>query len=283
MAEEKKNNGLSSNRTHNRNIILLIIFMLSIEGVVLVSALSRTGSKKFLQITDNASNVIYEINGEHLSEFDRYYFENTFGSLEKYGKRLTTREMPFPFRAWITAAAGLPLFLVLISAFAVKAYRTLFVTSEKEVEKTDNEIDEIIPENSFSVYMKIFERMNIFATGFIILLSVFLYWVIPDMMAYVSNAAIDFIVNYKWFFVIVSVFVAGMILWIVYLRYLLAGKVIEAKKEIAIKQIEMNVKTEKTIEIGEKSNLDAKSVPMIDYLTDRPEINHDIPDIWNKG
>lgn len=279
MAEEKNINGLSSNRTHNRNIILLIIFMLSIEGLILVSALSQTGSKKFLQITDNDSNVIYEINGEHLSEFDRYYFESTFGSLEKYGKRLTTREMPFPFRPWITAAAGLPLFLILISAFAVKAYRTLFVTSEKDAEKTDNETDEIIPENSFSGYMKIFERMNIFATGFIILLSVFLYWVIPNMMTYVSNAAIDFIVNYKWFFIIVSGFAAGIILWIIYLRYLLAGKVIEAKKEIAIKQIEMNVKREKIIEIGDKNNLDAKSVHIIDYLTDTPEINRNIPDI----
>lgn len=224
-------------KKHGRNIILVIVFILLLEGLILISAFSQSGNKKCLQIIDSTDQVIYEINGEHLSEFDKYYFENTFGSLEKYKKKLTTKNIPFPFRAWLTAAAGLPLFLILISAFAVKAYKSLFDATEPGIMES---YDEISGSNGLPAYMKIFERLDIFAIGFILLLSVFLYWVIPNLFTYISKATIDFIINYKWFFIIISAFGAGTMLWIIYLRYLLARKTIEVQKEITIKQIEFN-------------------------------------------
>lgn len=237
MAENHTENKEHHSKNHGRNIVLVIVFILLIEGLILISAWSQAGNKKCLQIIDNSDQIIYEINGEHLSEFDKYYFENTFGSLERYKKKLITKNIPFPFRAWLTAAAGLPLFLILLSAFAVKAYKSLFVTNEPDNPEPYNEV---LENSGLSGYMRIFERLDIFAIGFILLLAVFLYWVIPNLFTYISKATLDFIINYKWFFIAISAFAAGTMLWIIYLRYLLARKTIEAQKEIAIKQIEFN-------------------------------------------
>ena len=221
---------------HGRNIIMIVSFVLIIEAMVLVSAFSQSGQKKFLQITDNTGQTIYEVNGEHLSEFDKYYFENTFGSLDKYVKRIENRDIPFPFRAWLTAAAGLPLFLMLLSAFAVKAYDSLFVQKEQK----DSFINETDHNEKIWIlsYLTKFERLNIFAIGFILLTLLFLYWVVPNLLNYLSKTTIDFIITYKWFFICLSAFAGGTMLWIIYLRYLLARRTIEAQKEIAIKQIE---------------------------------------------
>lgn len=261
MTENNKDTKSHADKHHHRNIIIVVAFILFVECIVLVSAISQSGKKRFLQITDAKDQVIYEINGEHLSEFDKYYFENTFGPLDKYGKNLTTKEIPFPFRAWITAAAGLPLFLILLSAFAVKAYKSLFISSGPEQIEAASDPD---PQKGFYGYLNLLERLNIFVIGFILLLTVFLYWIIPNLFTYISKTTIDFIISYKWFFMGVSGFVAGMIIWITYLRYLLARKGMEIQKEIALKQIELDLSEKKFLlssrEIKLIEPVDSKSV-----------------------
>lgn len=257
------------NKNHNRNIIFVIIFIFLLEGFILISAFSQAGDRKSLQIIDRNDQVIYEINGEHLSEFDKYYFENTFGSLDIYRKKLIIKNEPFPFRPWLTAAAGLPLFLILLSAFAVKAYQSLFIAKLSNVDSAEKD-PEAMECNVVSGYIRMFERLDIFAIGFIILLAIFLYWVIPSLFTYISKTSIEFIINYKWFFIVASAFAAGTILWIIYLRYLLASKTIESQKEISIKQIEF-------MAFEKRQLIDYSDTKRIEYLDSmNRSSNHEI-------
>lgn len=238
MAENNKDQKVRD-RSHQRNILIVAAFVIFIEFIVFVSAASHSGKKNFLQITDQTGQIIYEINGEHLSEFDKYYFENTFGPLDKFGKKLVSREVEFPFRAYFSAAAGLPLFLILLIAFAVKAYGSIFNQTEQPGDMQES----ITPEGS-PRYIELIKNLNIFVMGFILLLAVFLYWVIPNLFSYITKSSIDFIINYKWFFLGLTLFTGGMVIWIIYLKYLLAKKGLEIQKEITLKQIELGM-TEK--------------------------------------
>lgn len=254
MTENNKDQTVP-NRSHQRNILIVAAFVIFIEVIVFVSAATHSGKKNFLQITDQADQIIYEINGEHLSEFDKYYFENTFGPLEKFGKKIVTREVEFPFRAYFSAAAGLPLFLILLIAFAVKAYGSIFFQTEQPMDVQES----ITPEGA-SRYIALIKNLNIFVIGFILLLAVFLYWVIPNLFSYITKSSIDFVINYKWFFLGLTLFTGGIIIWIIYLKYLLAKKGLEIQKEITLKQIELGM-TEKNTLIAVK---DIKMIGQID-------------------
>jgi len=75
-------------------------------------------------------------------------------------------------------------------------------------------------------------RLNIFAIGFLIFLMVFLYWVVPNLLTYMGSIGMKTLLAYKWFFLGLAVVGLGLFIWIVYLRYLLARKSIEAGVEL---------------------------------------------------
>ena len=62
-------------------------------------------------------------------------------------------------------------------------------------------------------------RLNIFTIGFLVLLAVFTYWVVPNLILYIGQVGMDTIMRYKWFFLAVALIILGIMLWIVYLRY----------------------------------------------------------------
>jgi hypothetical protein len=74
--------------------------------------------------------------------------------------------------------------------------------------------------------------MNIFIIGFLIFVGVISYWIIPNMITYIGRTGIEAIIRFKWVFITLGVVVAGIGVWIVYLRYLLAKKSIDSQTEI---------------------------------------------------
>ncbi len=75
-------------------------------------------------------------------------------------------------------------------------------------------------------------RLNIFIIGFLVVVGVVSYWVIPNLIVYIGKTGIETIVRYKWFFLTAALVVLSVGLWIIYLRYLLAKKSIETRAEI---------------------------------------------------
>ncbi|MFW6332828.1 MAG: hypothetical protein ACOC23_05955 [Thermodesulfobacteriota bacterium] len=218
-------------------IIGVVLFLLELE--IFAIAAMKSGRKSYLQVLDKQGNVIHETDGKSLSDFNKYYFEKTFGPLEDYQKRLEVKEIPFPFRAWFTAAIGIPIGVILLFAFVVKAYVSLFYGDEDKTgppagkSKMDHHLGE------FEKIVHTVNSFNIFTIGFLILLGVFMYWVLPNMVAYIGRVSVDTLVRFKWVVIAAAAVVVGLFAWIIYLRYLLAKRSIDNQAELERARLEL--------------------------------------------
>jgi len=239
-------------------IILVVLFLIELE--IFAVAAMKSGRKSWLQVFDAKGNVIHETDGQNLSEFNKYYFEKTFGPFEQYQVKIVTRDRPFPFRAWFVAAVGIPVGAMLLFAFFVRTYQSLFYKEEKMPH--DPDLKEKEYEYRFEKIIAAISRFNIFAIGFLIFLAVFLYWVIPDLIVYLGRVGTETMTRYKWIFLSAAVIFLGLIVWMIYLRYLLAKKTIDSHMEI--KKYRMQLEYDKTdhippqLEYDPEENSDAK-------------------------
>ncbi|PIF02897.1 MAG: hypothetical protein CR990_00600 [Desulfococcus sp.] len=263
-------------------IIAVVLFLIEME--ILAMAVLKSRREKNLQILDGRGNIIYEADGDNLSDFNKYYFEKTFGSLDQYDKRLEIRERPFPFRAWLTAAAGVPIGIILLFAFVVKAYVALFYGDpggngpKKGARRQDyeTEMERIIATIS---------SFNIFTIGFLVLTGVFMYWVLPNMVAYLGRVSIETLIRFKWVVLGMTAVLLGLLTWIIYLRYLLAKRNIDrqadvekARLELAWRQGEMPVTPLLTDGAASGNNGPDGSAPQRDGAVNETAIPPDHPD-----
>ena len=209
-------------------IIAVVIFLLELE--IFALAAMKSGRKSWLQVIDAQGSVIHETDGKNLSEFNKYYFEKTFGPFEQYQVKLITKEIPFPFRAWFVAAVGIPIGAILLFGFTVRAYQSLFYGEEEK--KFASDLYKTEYKYRFEKIIAAVSRYNIFTIGFLIFLAVFLYWVVPNLIVYIGKVGFETLTRYKWIFLSVGIVFFGLIIWIIYLRYLLAKKTIDNQVEI---------------------------------------------------
>jgi len=224
-----KKNLMAILRENRTLLIVIAVGLFLIELEIFVIAAMKSGNKSVIQVKDAAGEVIYESDGNNLSQFDKYYFEQNFGALEKYRLNLDTRQTPFPFRAWFVAAFGLPVGGMLLFAFVVRVYLTIFYPEQLSAASTAAGLTEGSRLERFLLRVS---RYNIFIIGFLMLIGIFAYWVVPNMIVYVGRVSIDTLVRYKWFFIATAVVFLGLLVWVIYLRYLLARKSIESQTEV---------------------------------------------------
>jgi hypothetical protein len=218
-------------KEHKTVFIIIGVVLFLIELEIFAVAAMNSGRKAWLQIIDGNGNVIHETDGKSLSDFNKYYFEKTFGPLDQYEKRLEVREQPFPFRAWFTAAVGIPIGVILLFAFVVKAYVSLFYGEEAARSKASG--SRTGPhETEFEKIVATISSFNIFTIGFLLLLGVFMYWVLPNMVTYIGRVSVDTLIRFKWVFIAAGMVVVGLFIWIIYLRYLLARRSIDNQAEL---------------------------------------------------
>lgn len=226
---------------HKALFVIIIVGLFLLELEIFALAAMKSGHKSWLQVIDANGNVIHETSGKNLSEFNKYYFEKTFGPFENYQVRLKTRDEPFPFRAWFVAAIGIPVGAMLLFGFVVKAYVAIFHGGELAAEDSRPECRPGAESRLESILYRI-SRMNIFIIGFLIFVGVISYWIIPNMITYLGRTGIDAVIRFKWVFITLGAVVVGVGLWIVYLRYLLAKKSIESQTEIEKHRLSLEYK-----------------------------------------
>lgn len=214
----------------------VVIFLIEIE--IFAVAVTKSGRKSWLQVKNAKGNVIYETPGDHLSHFNKYYFEKTFGPFDQYDVKLVSKVTPFPFRAWFTAAVGIPVGAVLLIAFIFRATVSLLHGDSRTAD--DVHIPDDAGHNRFEKTLTRIARFNIFTIGFLIFAAIFLYWVIPNVITYAGKVGIETITRYKWIFLSVGILFAALVVWIIYLRYLLAKKSIESQTEIKKYQLQID-------------------------------------------
>lgn len=217
-------------RENKKLIIIFAVALFLIELEIFAVAAMKSGHKSRLQVIDANGNVIHETDGGNLSDFNRYYFEKTFGPFENYEVKLNSRDVPFPFRAWFVAAVGLPVGVVLLMAFVLRAYAAIFYGDKTGATPAAPSVDE--GQSGFEKILARVSRFNIFTIGFLIFLAVFAYWVIPNLITHLGRVGMDTVVRFKWVFISTAIFLGALVVWIVYLRYLLARKAIESRTEV---------------------------------------------------
>lgn len=220
-------------------IIAIIVFLIELE--IFAIAAMKSGRKSWIQVFDTNGTLIYESDGKKLSEFNKYYFEKNFGPLENYERKLVIKEEPFPFRAWFSAAIGIPVGIILLLGFVVKAYISLFYP-EEEKKETESILKKAEYASPFQKFIAYISHLNIFVIGFLIFMAIFAYWVIPNLFVYIGKIGVETLTEYKWIFLSVAVIILGLFIWMIYLKYLLAKKTIESQTVIEKHRIEIEYK-----------------------------------------
>jgi len=248
---------MSHSIQENKTLVIIIIvglFLLELE--VFALAAMKSGRKSWLQVIDANGNVIHETSGTNLSEFNKYYFEKTFGPLKNYHMRLKTQDRPFPFRAWFAAAIGIPVGVMLLFGFVVKAYSAIFHDGERQGDASRPARETRVGGKLDSILDRI-SRMNIFIIGFLIFVGIVSFWIVPNVITYLGRTGVEAIIRFKWVFIVIGAVIIGIGMWIVYLRYLLAKKSIDSQTEIEKHRLSLEYKTQH----GAALQLEASGVP----------------------
>jgi hypothetical protein len=225
--QSKWRNHFQDNKTL---FIILAVGLFLVELEIFAMAAMKSGRQSMVQVLDSQNNVVFEARSATLDSREKAEFESTFGPLSNYQVKLVTVDRPFPFRAWFAAAVGLPIGAVLLFGFFIKAYEALFfggtrmptATSQDQAQSADR-LERLIGRVS---------RLNIFAIGGFVLLFALGLFAVPHLLAEFGRNGVAVISKYRWVALgVVAVFL-GLVVWIIFLRYLLARKAIETQGDV---------------------------------------------------
>jgi hypothetical protein len=230
-------------REHRTLLIIIIVGFFLIEVEIFALAAMKSGRQTWMQVLDGSGTVIYEVKGSTMTNFNRYYFENTFGPFENYQVRLDTREKEFPFRAWFTAAVGIPVGLVLLLGFILKAVM-VFLSGEGEAAsgtgREPGQGDGAQAGRMIGLMDRV-SRFNIFIIGFLVFSGVFLYWALPNLITFLARAGIETLVRFKWVFVAGFGAVFLLFAWFMHMKYQLARKSMDVQAEIRRYELQLEL------------------------------------------
>jgi len=246
MNEKPRLVDLYEDRRYQRIILqTAVIVLLLMQVVIYFAAVKNSGEQSFVVVTDAKGNTIYETKGSGVSSFEKLAFANTFGPMENYNVNVKTKVVPFPFRAWLSAAIGIPIGLVMLVAFVVKSYFSLFYGEDagSEQKKQGGASD---GSNLLGNLFQIFQRISIFHIGFLALVSVLILWLVPNFIAGFARFGLNTIREFKWFFAALFLVLTAITTWGIYLRYKLSTKMIEKQLDLEKFRIEQQLLTEQS-------------------------------------
>lgn len=212
-------------RHHKVVLIISVAAFLLLELLIYLTAASQAGQKSRVTILDANGSKIYETAGTTLTSYEKLVFENNFGPLRNYTMQLDTESFPFPFRAWMSAAVGIPVGLTLLVSFLVKAYLSLLYGEDRDKDRENLSFDR--KGSLFGSLYSAFHQISIFQVGLLVVMVVLIFWVVPNFLGDFASVTVAGIREYKWFFLGFTVFLASLITWVIYLRYKLSKQMLE--------------------------------------------------------
>jgi hypothetical protein len=214
---------------------LTVAFLLVLETLIYLTAASQAGDRSRIIITDASGAKVYETTGSTLSSYEKMVFESTFGPLERYRIHLQTEHRPFPFRAWLSAAIGIPIGLVLLIAFAVKAFLSLLYGEDGP--RASQGTSGASP-GTLTSFWHLLNGVSIFHVGVLVVVGVLLFWMVPNFLGDLGRVAAGFLEEYRILVLGGAAFLAGVLIWVIYLRYRLSKQVLQNQMEIEKLRIE---------------------------------------------
>lgn len=223
-------------RTHfqeNKTLfIVLAVGLFLVELEIFAMASMSSGRHSVVQVLDQQSNVVYEVKSARLDSREKAEFEKTFGPLSNYRVNVITKQRPFPFRPWFAAAVGLPIGAMLLFGFFIKAYEALFFRKEEQLAKGNSSASQDSSADRLDRIVNRVSRLNIFAIGGFVLLVALGLWAVPQLLSEFGRHGVAIIIRYKWVALSIVGLFLGFVVWIIFLRYLLARKAIETQADV---------------------------------------------------
>lgn len=232
MTQKVQFSDLFEDREIHRTILKAgLWFLLMMELVIFLWAAFHSGIKSTVAVYDADNNKIYQTAGAVMTTYERRVFERSYGPLSDYRVKVESKSVPFPFRAWLAVAVGAPIGVVLLLNYLVKAYLTFLSGDESEKQKEAASETGGIGDHTMQPWFAL-RRLSIFSLGMLVVVCLALVWMVPDFMAQVAKGALAFILQFKWFFLGVSVFIGSLVVWIIYLRYKIQGKMMQHQADL---------------------------------------------------
>jgi hypothetical protein len=228
-------------------LISAVIGLLILELFICIAAVNQSGDKSRIAILDPKGNPVYEAPGRVLTSYDRRTFEETFGPISNYRVAVNMDVRPFPFRAWLAAALGVPVGLILLLSFLIRAYMTLMVGEERKGD-TGRVLDAGPLALTMDTWNGFFQRISIFSVGCFVVLGVLVLWMVPGALQEIALSGIGLVREFRWFFAAAFVAALGMVAWIVYLRYRLSRMNLEHR--LILEKIRMETQQALSAETG---------------------------------
>jgi len=222
-------------RYQKLTLVLSVAAVLFLEMVIYMIAASQAGERSRVIITNDQGAKVYETRGGTLTSYERLNFENTFGPLESYNIEVRTETRPFPFRAWMTTAVGVPVGLILLLAFVVRVYLSL-LSGDARLSRKDEERAE--GGDPLRKFFNVFEGISIFHVGVLVMAGVLLLWMVPNFMRDAFRFGVETVREFKWFFLGAAVFLGLLVAWVVYLRYRLSRRMIDNQLDLEKYRVE---------------------------------------------
>jgi hypothetical protein len=213
------------------------ILLLLLELVIFVGVYNQSGLKSRVSILDSDGKKLYESTSPVLSPYEKIEFENNFGSLRNYSTQVESQLAPFNYRAWILLAVGMPIGLILMLFFMVQVWLILLNGSSQEITP-----EETAPNKTrFGAFLSVSKNFSVLGVGFAIVMSLLILWLIPSILGDMAKSFFGAVKDYPWFFVGVSTFAGGLLVWVIYLRYRLSRQMLENQVEIEKYRIEQQL------------------------------------------
>jgi len=226
MSQREHLLGIFEGKRHQKVVLMAsILLFLVLELLIYLAAASQAGQKSRVIITDANGAKVYETPGAVLTSYEKLVFENNFGPLNKYQLHVETESLPFPFRAWLSSAVGIPVGLILLVAFIVRAYLSLLYGDKGDQEKESEAAG--VEANPLGFLVRFFRHISIFHIGFLTILAVLILWMVPNFVQDFAQLSMTTILEFRWFFLGTAIFLALLVVWIIYLRYKLSKQMIE--------------------------------------------------------
>ena len=219
------------------------ILLLLLELGIFAALYNQAGLKSRVSIVDSIGRKVYESPGGALSAYEKMVFENNFGPLRDYTTQIESETVPFNFRAWILLAVGIPLGLILMLFFMAQVWLILLNGSPDEGPPEQIETGK----THFTTFLSVSRNFSALGVGFMIVVSMLILWLIPSILGDMGKSLFSVVKEYPWFFMGVSGFVGGLLVWVIYLRYRLSKQMLANQIEIEKYRIEKQMLGQNTV------------------------------------
>ena len=210
------------------------VLLLVLELGILIATYNQSGLKTRICITDSGGRLLYESPGPTITSYEKMVFENNFGPLKNFTTQLKSRYEPFNYRSWILLAVGLPLGFMLLLFFMAQVWLLLLKGSPGE--EARGEVD--LNKSGFNSFFSLSKNFSVLGVGFVIVLAMLVLWLIPSILGDMASSVFRAIKQYPLFFIGVSAFAGGLLVWVIYLRYRLSRQMLDNQVHIEKFRIE---------------------------------------------